>query len=189
MHSNHDKLLLWCSMVLSVGKAVNPEGLQLSRWWMCLLALDTSQAAATRRRAYTSGNALRFIEELPSTISDISVSSAWFSPSVRFELKPTYVQNPCDHQDADLLAACLSPNHTHVCAPIEPWYGSALLSVPGHTAFLAFGGRAAVDMIQDVPECSHRLGNLAWRFHYHPQLTDPVQLNVSGSAMGVVQRL
>lgn len=82
------------------------------------------------------------------------------------------------------MSTCLR-QHTHACAPMEPLYGSAVVAIPSLTAFLAFGGRAAVDMVDDFSECSERLGRLAWRFQYHTQLTDSVQLDINGSTVGV----
>jgi len=179
-----EKVLLWCSLLLFVGKAVNPVNLQLSWWRMCLTSSHAAQATVKGRPEYTAGNTLRFIEELPSTISDVSVSSAWFSPRVRFTLRSAHADLPCEQQEAQLMSTCLR-QHTHACAPMEPLYGSAVVAIPSLTAFLAFGGRAAVDMVDDFSECSERLGRLAWRFQYHTQLTDSVQLDINGSTVGV----
>eukprot|EP00892_Ulva_mutabilis_P007623 jgi/Ulvmu1/5232/UM022_0025.1 len=169
------------SFVAFVGKPVDPSSLTLKRWWTCLaLRLDTNRTDSGARPLYTSGNTLRFIEELPSTVSDVSISSAWFSPSSAVPLSSANVETCAQ---PSVAKACLSRQRTHACAPLEPFYGSSLLSIPGHSAFLSFGGRAAVESIEDIPACSRRLARRAWRFQYHPQLTNPVDLDVNGSVI------
>lgn len=174
-------------MLLFVGKIVDPHSLQDSRWWMCVRLHGSMTTAQTRRRAYTSGNTLRFIEEQPSTVSDVSVSSTWFSPGVTFVLQQAFMHGPCEQQTTMLWATCLQKQETRTCSPMEPIYGSALVSIPGNMAFVTFGGRAAVDMVNDIPECSAALGSLAWRFQYHSQLTSSVQVAVNGTSVGALQ--
>lgn len=102
-------------------------------------------------------------------------------------MRSAHADVPCEQLEAELLSTCFSRQHTHACAPMEPLYGPALVAIPSLTAFLAFGGRAAVDMVEDFSECSERLGRLAWRFQYHTQLTETVQLDVNGATVGVAQ--
>lgn len=180
-----DTLRVRCSVIAFVGKATDPMNLSPHTWWSCLaLQLGTDSSDSGARSAHTSGNTLRFIEEFPALLLDVSISPAWFSPAAPVALTPTLADMSCEQAQSTLMEGCLSRQHTHACAPMEPLYGSALLSIPGHTAFLSFGGRAAVDMIQDVPECSNKIPTRAWRFQYHPQLSEPVSLNISGTVIG-----
>lgn len=142
---------------------------------------------ATDRLFAASSTEARLITERPRTFSTLSYASAAYMPSCRF---PVPVRSWGSDFQADspaaacsgslqALHACHRYGSEQACAPLEPLLGGAVLAVPGHSGFVVYGGRAATEHTQDLPECVQRLVQWSsFRFQYHAELEAAVPVVV-----------
>ena len=196
-------------MLAYVGRSFNPEFDKIGSHWGCFATLPPPAAPSSGRDDYTAGNTLRYISELPIVLSDISVAAPDWSATCRQRVpfaKPpadtaasadasgddaaaprsrddaaALTSNACEDR-MDASAPCYRMRITRVCGPLEPMYGAAVLAVPHEASLLVFGGRAALQQLNDLPACSQAVPEgSAWRFQYHRELDPQVLASSAGT--------
>ena len=167
-------------MLAYIGAPVDPALFTPASQWGCFAALPPPATPPPSRPPYASGNELRFIAEPPVTFSDLTLAAPDWDAACRYPVPfaapaveprdANLTSNECEDR-MDACDMCYQRRITRVCAPMEPLYGAAVLPVPGASAFLIFGGRGALEQINDLPACSQLIPeNAAWRFQYHAEL-------------------
>jgi hypothetical protein len=178
----------WCRCLLYLGRPANIDSHQSNSEWGCFTQLPPTGGRPSIRPSYMSGRTTLDIKEAPVVLSDTSYAAADWNPTCRSPVPFQPPSLPEARLDAEQCAEsmkasndCYRMQNTRVCAPIEPWYGVAVLSVPGLSSFIAFGGRAAIEQISDLAACKQMIPpDTAWRFQYHRELEPEVLVSRDG---------
>lgn len=167
-------------MVLFAGRRVQAESHFPASEWGCFAHLS----APIRNSSSQVGRTLLDIQEPPSVLSKLTAAAADWMPTCQVPVSFHKPDRGAGNLDAlqcqDRMQAdhsCFRQRRTHVCAPLEPLYGAALLPIPGRSSFIAFGGRAAVEQTGDIGACTAQLQGASWRFQYHQELESGVLLH------------